>query len=206
MDLGGQDLRAQIYGQERIPEPPHLSTFKRRGGGVRNRGRTSPTATIRAPGSTTHIGFQEPPRLSTFKRRGGGGSGIEGAPLRRLRSERPDQWRTGNPTLLSSLLLINVGPSPAVSPPEPPLPCSLSSTSLHSMALLQSIVLLPAAMCPPLSTSPVHASSWHTFPFFSFSPDTSCQVFFISQLTSPPPSVPPPYDFPVISLRHCASS
>jgi hypothetical protein len=33
-DLGGQDLRAQIYGQGSIPEPPHHSTFKARGGGL----------------------------------------------------------------------------------------------------------------------------------------------------------------------------
>jgi hypothetical protein len=154
----------------------------------------------------THIGFRSPPTFLPLS--GGGGGGPES---RAHLSDGYDQSAQINgaqaiPPFSATLLLINVGPSPAVSPPEPPLPCSLSSTSLHSMALLQSIVLLPAAMCPPLSTSPVHASSWHTFPFFSFSPDTSCQVFFISQLTSPPPSVPPPYDFPVISLRHCASS
>ena len=32
MDLGGQDLRPQIYSQERIPEAPHHSTFKWKGG------------------------------------------------------------------------------------------------------------------------------------------------------------------------------
>jgi hypothetical protein len=33
-DLGGQNLRAQIYGQGWILEPPRHSTFK--GGGVQN--------------------------------------------------------------------------------------------------------------------------------------------------------------------------
>jgi hypothetical protein len=41
------------------------------GGGVRNRGHTSSTTTIRALGSTTRKVIPDPPCLSTFKRRGG---------------------------------------------------------------------------------------------------------------------------------------
>jgi hypothetical protein len=73
-----------------------------RGGGVQNRGCTSPTATIRVSGSTMDIGFWSPPAF-LYLSGGGGGGGfrIEGAPLRWLRLECPDQRRIGNHTLLS---------------------------------------------------------------------------------------------------------
>jgi hypothetical protein len=45
---------------------------------------------IRAPESTTRIGFWSPPAFLPLSRRGG--SRIEGAPLQRLQSEIPDQW------------------------------------------------------------------------------------------------------------------
>jgi hypothetical protein len=73
MDLGGQDLRAQIYGQEQILEPPHLSTFKRRGGGggpeLRAHLSDDHDQSTRINGAHRIL---EPPHLSTFKWRGGG--------------------------------------------------------------------------------------------------------------------------------------
>jgi hypothetical protein len=69
------------------------------GGGVRNRGRISPTVQIGAPGSTTMKTILDPPCLSTFKQRGGVRN--RASNFRRLRLRRPDQRRSGNPILLS---------------------------------------------------------------------------------------------------------
>jgi hypothetical protein len=99
--LGGEDPRAQIYGQDPIPEPPRLSTFKRRGGGGGG------------PESSTHLSdgydqsaqindaqeIPDPHCLSTFNK--GGGGPESGASSQWPRSKRPDQRRTGDPTLLS---------------------------------------------------------------------------------------------------------
>jgi hypothetical protein len=200
-NLDGRDLRAQINGAHWILEPPAFLPLSG-GGGSGIEGAPLDGYDQSAQINGAHR-IPDPPAFLPLRR----GGGLES---RAHLSDGYDQSTQINGaqafrTSLSSLLLINVGPSPVVSPLELPLPCSLSSTSLHSMALSVH-VLLPASMCPPLSMSPVHASSWHTFSFFSFSPDTSCQVFFVSQLASPPPSVPPPYDFPVISLQHYVSS
>jgi hypothetical protein len=69
------------------------------GGGVRNRERTSPTATIRAPRSTVHRKFQTPIAFLPLIR--GGGVRNQARIFPRLRSKRPDQRCTGDPTLLS---------------------------------------------------------------------------------------------------------
>jgi hypothetical protein len=94
MDLDGRHPRAQINGVHGISDPPLLSTFKRKGG-VRNPGCTPSMVKIKAPGSTACEAIPDPPHLSTFKRRGGG-SGIEGASLRRLRSQHLNQRRIGD--------------------------------------------------------------------------------------------------------------
>jgi hypothetical protein len=91
------------------------------GGGVRNRGRTSSTVTIGAPGSTTLKAIPDPPPAFLPLSRGGGGSGIRRASSQRPRSKRPDQRRSGDPILLSCSVLINVGPSPRL-PCVPPSP------------------------------------------------------------------------------------
>jgi hypothetical protein len=71
------------------------------GGGVQNQGRTSPTVQIGVPGSMAMKTIPDPPCLSTFKRRGGGGVQNRASNFRRLRLQRPDQWRLDNPILLS---------------------------------------------------------------------------------------------------------
>jgi hypothetical protein len=55
-DLGGQNLRAQIYGQGWIPEPPCHSTFKVGGGGPELDAHLS-TVWIGEPRSTVKVGF-----------------------------------------------------------------------------------------------------------------------------------------------------
>jgi hypothetical protein len=161
-----------------IPEPPRLSTFKRRGGGgggPESRAHLSDGYDQSAQINGAHW-IPEPPHLSTFKRRGGGPE--SGAHL----SDGYDQSAQINGaqafwTSLTFLPLISMGPSPVVSPLEPPLPCNISSTSPHNMAPPQSIVLLPVAMCLPLSPLPIHSPSWYTlFPFshFRLTPPARC--------------------------------
>jgi hypothetical protein len=107
----------------------------------------------------------DPHCLSTFNKGGGGPESGAHLPSGRDQSAQINGAQA-IPPFSAALLLINVGPSPAVSPPEPPLPCCLSSTSPHSMAPPQSIILLPAAMCPP--SLPVTCPFTLTVPFFLF--------------------------------------
>jgi hypothetical protein len=78
MDLGGQDLRAQIYGQERIPEAPRHSTFKRRGGGG---GPESSAQLLKGqdlgPKSAAEASFRTPLAFLPLIGGGGGGGGPE---------------------------------------------------------------------------------------------------------------------------------
>jgi hypothetical protein len=80
------------------------------GGGVRNRGRTSPTAQISAPGSTAMKTIPDPPPPAFLPLSRGGGSGIPYAAFRRPRSRRPDQRRLNNPALLSCSMFSQRGP------------------------------------------------------------------------------------------------
>ena len=140
-------MRAQINGAQRFSDPPCLSIFKRREG-VRDRGCSSPTVQISAPGSTTVKSSSDPPRLSTFKRRGGGpGSHVQLSDGQN-RSTQINGARVALP-LLAIRCLTSVGPPPVIS---------------------FFFCLSPAAMCHPL-TSP-QWSSWPSFlpPSTPFSP------------------------------------
>jgi hypothetical protein len=74
-NLGGQILRAQIYGQGSILEPPFHSTFK--GGGGPELSVHVSMAWIGEPGSMVKVGFQTPfaylPLIG-----GGGGPELDG--------------------------------------------------------------------------------------------------------------------------------
>jgi hypothetical protein len=80
------------------------------GGGVRNRGRTSPTAQISAPGSTAIKVIPDPRCLSTFKQRGG--SGIMDEAFRRPRSQCPNQRRSPDLIIFSYSVFSQCGPFP----------------------------------------------------------------------------------------------
>jgi hypothetical protein len=123
-NMDGRDPCTRINSTHRIPEPPHPSTFKRRGG-VRNERRTSPMAMIRAPRSTTHRQFWTPLAFLPLIKGGGGGFRIRHASSQRSRSKRSDQRRSGDPTLLSHSTFNQCGAFPplvtsqATSPLQP---------------------------------------------------------------------------------------
>jgi hypothetical protein len=165
-NLDGRDSRARINGAHRIPEPPRLSTFKRRGGGPESRAHLF-NGYDRSAQINDAQGDSGPPPPAFLPLSGGGGSGIEDASLRRLRFERPDQRRTGNPDILclsafnqrgAPLLLCH----PAIcSPPDRAMrlaPFSPSSSSdicpsplFWSMWSLSHLIIhSPPAMCPAL--------------------------------------------------------
>jgi hypothetical protein len=109
-----------------------LAFLPLRGGGVWNRGRTSPTVQISVPRSTAMKTIPDPPHLSTFKRRGGG-SGIPYAAFRRPRSRRSDQRRLCSPALLNCPMLSQCGPSSyhfILTSAFPLLPCVIHSPLL----------------------------------------------------------------------------
>jgi hypothetical protein len=128
--LNGWDSRARINDARRIPDPPCLSTFK--GGGVRNRGRTSPTAQISVPGSTTMKTIPDPPCLSTFKRRGGGPESRTQLPDGHDRGAQINGARAAS-SFSAVLCLTSVGPSPLPSHlPFPPPIAAMCRRSSHS--------------------------------------------------------------------------
>jgi hypothetical protein len=103
-----------------------------------------------------------------------------------------------------------------VSPPEPPLPCSLSSTSPHDVAPPQSIVHSPPAMCPahfhvslPLIMCPLYFISYPlrlllsaVCPSLSYCPHLTTSHLTLMVL-APPLLLPPPS---LLSVLHVYSS
>jgi hypothetical protein len=173
-------LHAQIDGAYWILDPPCRPIFKQ-GGGVQNRGRTSPTVLISMPGSMVMKTIPDPPpppppRPSTFKRRGGVRNPI--CSFRRLRSRRPDQRCSCSPTLLSYLVINQCGPS-----------------SCHFI-LPSSFPLLPCVIHSPLLLDPRGS------PFFPTSTHFLPRVSFLSTSVSHPKANPSPPIF----LLHLMSS
>jgi hypothetical protein len=189
-NLDGRDSCTQINGAHRILEPPpRLSTFKQRGG-LRNRGCTSSTVTIRVPISTTPKAIPNPPRFSTFKRRGGG-SGIRRASSQWIRSKHLDQWCTCDLDLSFLSVFKQRGP----------FPCHVSLWTI-----------LPPAICP----SPLFWSMWSLSHLIIHSPPAVCLASFHVNLPlkacplyliscSPSVDFPPPYVFPC-NLSHTSPS
>jgi hypothetical protein len=96
------------------------------GGGVRNRGRSSPTVQISAPGSTAMktIPDPPPPPPAFLPLSGGGGSGIPYAVSRRPRSRRPDRRHSHDPHHPQLLLCLSVrGPLSRHIIFQPPFSC-----------------------------------------------------------------------------------
>jgi hypothetical protein len=174
------------------------------GGGVRNPGRISPTATIIVPGSTVLKDIPDPPCLSTFKPRGGG-SGIGHAASQRPRSKHLDQWRSRDPILLSCSVLNQCGPSPLLChPPKPPFCyCHVSSVLLRSLV---QVVLSPYHH--PLTTCHVSRSLPRQPPtkcsHYVSSPASSAYFLlpFVSPVTSLTPHhfMPRPHSFGATTL------
>jgi hypothetical protein len=160
--------------------PLAFRSLSKGGGGVRNRGRTSPTIQISTPGSTVMKTIPDPPRPSTFKRRGGGG----GCPESHMqlpdgsRSRRPDQRRSCSPALLSYLVINQCGPS-----------------SCHFI-LPSAFPLLPCVIHSPLLLGPRGS------PFFPTSAHFLPRVPFLSTSVSHPKANPSPPVF----LLHLMSS
>jgi hypothetical protein len=142
------------------------------GGGVRNRGRTSPTVQISAPGSTAMKTIPDPPCLSTFKRGGGVRNRGCNFPTAEIEERRINDAHAA-PPFSAALCLTCVGPSPVM------------SSSFH---------LSLAAMCHP-STSPFGPRG-----LLSFSSSThlrhvsfSLHVSLLTKRCHRILSLPPPY-------------
>jgi hypothetical protein len=173
--LDGRISRAQINDMHGIPEPPRLSTFKRRGGGGLEsgvhlfNGRDHDAQINGARGDSG-----PPPNLSTFKRRGGG-SGIRRTSFRRPRSARPDQRRSAISSFSAALSFSQCGPlfcpcgifphltihsSSAMCPT--PFHVSLPPLKASPLYLIScSLRLLSSAMCLPLSSLSCLITSYH---------------------------------------------
>jgi len=150
-------LRAQIDGAQQKLDPPCLPLFKRGGGGVRDRGRNSPTVQMSAPGSTAIKVRSDPPRLSTFKRRGGDPTSHMQLSDGQDRSAQINGARAA-PLLSAALCLAKVGPPPVTSLTLYPLSlvamCRLSVPPLWSAwPPFLSITHSSPATHPLLSTS-----------------------------------------------------
>jgi hypothetical protein len=125
-----------------------------RGGGVRNRGRTSPTVQMSAPGSTAMKTIPDPPRLSTFKPRGGVRN--RRCSFQRPRSRSPDQRLRHSPDLLSCPVFNPHGPASRLViflPAFPLSPCvtvHLSLTLPDGLSLVSSSIYhSPRILFPP---------------------------------------------------------
>jgi hypothetical protein len=151
--------------------PLAFRSLSKGGGGVRNRGRTSPTVQMSAPGSTAMKTIPDPPRLSTFKRRGGVRN--RRCSFRRPRSSSPDQRLRHGPDLLSCPVFNPHGPASrhVIFLPAFPLPpcvtVHLSLTLPDGLSLVSSSIyhspriLFP--LCQPFTklASSIHPLSLH---------------------------------------------